>query len=513
MKKTIFSAVFTLSVFTVIDRALGFIFKIFLSRELGAAMLGVYQVALSFFFVLLTATTSGIPLIVSKLTAKYRISGELKKERSLTAAALIVGLAISLAVAGLVLLLYKPLGGLFTDPQSSVVLLFLLPALVFSSVYSAFRGNLWGRQRYFAVSLVEILEQIARIVICIILFIMGFNKLYMTALSLSLGCFVSMIAVVLCFFTAKGRLANPKGQIVPLLKSSTPITVSRAASSVINSLIALAVPFLLMASGHTGTEAMALFGSSVGMAMPLLYIPITVVGSLAFVMIPTVSTGISKGHTKHVNAQVESSIGFSVIIASLFVPMFFALGEPIGRFVYDNADAGRFITASAWLLVPLSVENITSSVMNSLDLELKSFINYLIGSAVMFAILFAFYGNFNIIILSIGMGTGWTVTCALHILSIRKKTGLGFSYMGKLVKSVLLTIPTVFVTKCVFSLLSGLALFWSIAVSLLISLAFYAALAFVFGLIDVDFFKTGVKTSAKRKQKTKQEAKKGQIAC
>ena len=176
--------------------------------------------------------------------------------------------------------------------------------------------------------------------------------------------------------------------------------------------------------------------------------------------------------------------------------MFFALGEPIGRFVYDNADAGRFITASAWLLVPLSVENITSSVMNSLDLELKSFINYLIGSAVMFAILFAFYGNFNIIILSIGMGTG-----------------LGFSYMGKLVKSVLLTIPTVFVTKCVFSLLSGLALFWSIAVSLLISLAFYAALAFVFGLIDVDFFKTGVKTSAKRKQKTKQEAKKGQIAC
>lgn len=79
MKKTIFSAVFTLSVFTVIDRALGFIFKIFLSRELGAAMLGVYQVALSFFFVLLTATTSGIPLIVSKLTAKYRISGELKK--------------------------------------------------------------------------------------------------------------------------------------------------------------------------------------------------------------------------------------------------------------------------------------------------------------------------------------------------------------------------------------------------------------------------------------------------
>lgn len=50
MRKSIMSAVFTLTLFTVLDRALGFGFKIYLSRELGAASLGLYQVALSFFF-------------------------------------------------------------------------------------------------------------------------------------------------------------------------------------------------------------------------------------------------------------------------------------------------------------------------------------------------------------------------------------------------------------------------------------------------------------------------------
>ena len=85
------SAVFTLTLFTVLDRALGFGFKIYLSRELGAASLGLYQVALSFFFVLLTATTSGIPLVVSKMTARYRLTGEIKREGSLTAAALVLG--------------------------------------------------------------------------------------------------------------------------------------------------------------------------------------------------------------------------------------------------------------------------------------------------------------------------------------------------------------------------------------------------------------------------------------
>ena len=49
MKNSFYSAVLTLSIFTVIDRFLGFGFKIYLSRVLGASALGVYSVAFSFF--------------------------------------------------------------------------------------------------------------------------------------------------------------------------------------------------------------------------------------------------------------------------------------------------------------------------------------------------------------------------------------------------------------------------------------------------------------------------------
>lgn len=503
MRKTIFSAVFTLSVFTVVDRALGFVFKIYLSRELGAELLGVYQVALSFFFVLLTATTSGIPLIVSKLTARYRLSGELRRERALTAAALVSGLTVAAVIIGLSLLLYLPMKSAFTSPESATTLLFFLPALAFSSVYSAFRGNLWGRQRYFAVSTVEIIEQIARIAVCIILFALGCNKLYSAAASLSIGCFVSTVAVTVLFFVAKGRLRSPKGEIAPLLRSATPITVSRAASSFINSLIAIAVPSLLIASGYSDSDALGLFGSSVGMALPLLYIPITVVGSLAFVMIPTVSEGVGRGDFSRVNAQIESATGFAIIIAALFVPMFLALGEPIGRFVYGNETAGKFLSASAWLLIPLSVENITSSVMNSLDLEIRSFVNYLIGSAVSFIIMFAFYGSFRINLLGLALGVGWSTTCVLHLLSIRKKIGLRMSFAGKGATAVLLIVPTVFATKCTFNLMGGLPLFASITLASLVSLVFFALAAPALGLVDVDFFRSKVKTSVKCDAKKK----------
>ena len=125
MKNNIFSAVLTLSFFTVIDRLLGFFFKIYLSRELGASALGVYQVALSFFMVLITLTTSGTPLIVSKMTARFISSGEQKRKDGIVSASIILGLIICFITVGVVLILINPLTATFADERSKLLLLVL----------------------------------------------------------------------------------------------------------------------------------------------------------------------------------------------------------------------------------------------------------------------------------------------------------------------------------------------------------------------------------------------------
>lgn len=488
--KSIVKAVFTLTFFTFIERTLGFLFKIYLSRELGAVGLGIYQVSMSVFFVLLTLTTSGIPLIVSKLTAKFRAEKNVRGEHALTSSALIIEVVTALVVCAAIFIFQDAIGGLFASRQSMTLLLLLLPAIFFSGVYSAFRGNLWGRQRYTTVSLLEILEQIVRIVLCIVLFYLGFDKVRMTALSLSLACVVSATACAVCYFCSRGRLKNPRGYLLPLLKSSAPITVIRASSSLNNSIIALVVPFLLTAQGMSKADSMYVFGMSVGMAYPLLYLPITVVGSLAFVMIPTLSSSMASGDMKDVRKQIETAVSFSILISALFVPMFFSLGGPIGSFIYNNADSGNFLAFSAWLLIPLSVENIVSSMMNSLDLEVASFVNYLIGSIFLFAILFAFYGHFNIKVLSIGMGVSLTVSTILDVRSIRKKTGISLSFMWTLLKCAGLLLPTVFLTKSLYAILPVMPEFFRIAIAGGTGIVFMALLALVFGAAKFDFFKS-----------------------
>lgn len=502
--KKLFKAVFTLTAFSMVERLLGFLFKIYLSRELGATALGIYQVALSVFFVLLTIVSSGIPLVVSKLTAKFRILGDTHSEGAIASAALSLGVTLSVSVSAIVFIFSKHLSFLFAEQLSMELLLLLLPALIFSSIYSAFKGNLWGKQLYGTVSILELIEQVIRIALCVLLFYLGFDKIRVTALTMSIACFASALCSFISFIVFKGKLYSPKKFLKPLIKSSTPITLSRASSSISSFLTAIAVPFLLMSAGLSSSEAMYEYGYSTGMAMPLLFTPLTVVGSIAFVMIPTLSESAEKGNQSELNSHITSSINASILIASLFFALFAVLGKPIGVFLYQNEDSGRFLSLAAWLLIPIAMENITSSLMNSLDLETKSFINYGIGSIFTFVFMFAFYGKFKIEYMCVGTGIGLIITEVLHILSIKKKTGLKTDFLKILLKTVPCMLVSCVATALFYNLVKSLPLIFALLIAGSIGIGTHIIMCLILGIVSWNIIFAKNKKSTKNLRKGNQ---------
>ncbi|MDE6029067.1 MAG: oligosaccharide flippase family protein [Clostridiales bacterium] len=482
-------AVMTMTAFTFAERTLGFLFKIYLSREIGAVGMGIYSVALSFFFVLITLLTSGIPLVVSKQTATDK-----SQSGGVCSAALIFEMATALVVCLLVLAFQKPIGALFADKQSMTLVIVMLPALVFSGVYSAFRGVLWGEKRFTSVSAVELIEQVARIVGCVVLFSLFSDKTVAVAASMTVACAVSAAAVALFYFCGKRKLKSPKTHFKPLIATSVPITLSRTTSSINNYVIAIAMPFLLMSSGLNAEQSMYVFGSCVGMALPLLYLPITVVGSLAFVMIPTLSESYAAGDKKSMCRQIENALSFSVIIAAIVLPAYMALGEPLGIFIYNNTDAGIFLKKSAWLLLPLAFENIASSMLNSLDLEKKSLINYLIGAVTMYAICFAFYSRFDMDVFILAFGLSLILSSVLDVIDIKRRTGFKLTFFKPLAICLAASYPAWLFTKYVHSIINGTVI--PIIVAGIGGVCFSALAAVVFGAVDFE-----MAVSKKRKKR------------
>lgn len=65
-KTTVYTTASLVTALSVAERGLGFLYRIVLSRLIGAEGLGLYQVALSLFSVFLTLGTGGIPVTVSR---------------------------------------------------------------------------------------------------------------------------------------------------------------------------------------------------------------------------------------------------------------------------------------------------------------------------------------------------------------------------------------------------------------------------------------------------------------
>lgn len=68
-----------------------------------------------------------------------------------------------------------------------------------------------------------------------------------------------------------------------------PITAVRAGGSLVGSAVAVLLPAMLIRAGATQTEALQMFGVVSGMAIPILSIPSTVIGSISLVLVPELS--------------------------------------------------------------------------------------------------------------------------------------------------------------------------------------------------------------------------------
>lgn len=482
---------FTLTAFSAAVKALGFIFRIFLSRELGPEMMGVYSIALSIYFVALTLTSGGLPLVVGKRVAKFRAANDRQSENSTVTAALFIGVVISLIICALFSLASAFADKLFSDKRVLPILLLLLPGIVATAVHSAFYGALWGRRSYFSVSMIELFEQVFRIALCFLLLFLipDFSKVFSASLSLSLSCACGALIAIIIFFKTGGRFRRAKGFYKPLITETAPITGMRLTGSVVNSVIALILPVILVAAGMSNEGALAAYGSGVGMALPLLFLPSTIVGSLAVALVPELAANVQQKKYGAVNAQIGRSVIFSIIVCCVSMPFFYAAGNNLGVWLYDSAEVGKYLVSATWIMLPVSMEQITSSIMNSLDLELKSYRNYCVTAVILFACIIFLPRVVGMNAYFIGLGASTGVQTVMHIWDIRKKTGFSVNLILPLIKGAGALVPASLLGVFLSKILAGSPALVNIIASGGASVLAGLILCAVLGLIKLPAFK------------------------
>lgn len=387
--KSIFKAVAVVTIFSVVTRTLGFFFRIFLSRKLGAEGLGLFQMASNVMGIFMTLIASGLPLTTAKMVTKYEVFNDLKKRNKVVTSSLIIALGVAIASSVLVLCLKSVWGIVLTDSRAVELLIIMVPSIIFSSVYAIFRGALWGQSDYFNCGLTELIEQIIRFILTFIM-LLNVSDMFVSskysAIAFNITCLISAL-ITMFVYLKRGKLCFGKGEYRNIFKSALPITCVRLANSLVQPLTTLIIPTMLILSGYTQTEAISSFGVVMGMTFPMLYVPMAVIGSISMVLIPSISSMLTKNQHDLICQNITKTIEVSIFISMLFIPLYLSVGDMIGVILYNNTMSGAMLQLSALCVLPITLCNLTGSILNALNLEVKSFVNYLIGSAVLFAVL------------------------------------------------------------------------------------------------------------------------------
>ena len=481
MSTNIYKTTAQVTLFSTIEKTLSFAYRIILSRGIGAEGLGIYQIALSVFSVLLTAASSGVPVTVSRLITKQNALGNTAGKNAVVTAGIVSTMLFTVPACALIFAFRGLFGALFSDGRCLDVFLIILPGLIITSVYAVMRGTFWGDRQFMPYSLIELAEDALMVVTGTIL-VAGAADAADGARRAGIAVFVSYVfsfAVSLGWYFRKGgRLVNPKTQLKPLLSSALPITAMRTSSSLLNSLVAVLMPFLLVKlCGLTDAEAVSLYGVAAGMAVPILFIPSSLIGSIAVVLAPELSENFYKNKTERLKDDIEKLLRAASLIALMLIPLLFAMGGAVGEVLFSEELSGEIVQNCCFILLPMCLSMITNTVLNSMNRERATLIYYFFGAAAMLACIAALTPVCGVYSFVIGLGASFVISAALN-LRLLKKLCKGIKYRAYALKGIFACALCCLFGRLLMGILDNyMPLIWQIVVCGII-LAAFTAMAF-----------------------------------
>lgn len=407
--------------FSVATRLASFIFKMWMSRSLGAEIVGLYQIALSTLLMLFTIT-AGAPTVLSRKIAEA--SGNLKKQNSLATASMIMGLCISAAICALFFGLGKKISPLFSNPDCLPIFFIMLPTLLTSTLYASLRSWFWGRKKFVAFSSTELIDEIVKIVLSIIFtggLLFWLDGAQSIALAMTISDLACVVILIILFFLSGGRLTKPSG-FKDLTLKTIPLSATRIITSLGASLTAYILPKMLVKSGLTLAEATAQYGRVSGMALPLIMAPVAFISALSVVFVPDVAESRSKGDMDAVRAKMATSMLFAIVIACLFFAVYLPLGQSLGLLLFKDKEAGKFVSYCSFMLFPIATAQATTPMLNSLGKEQNTLLNTIVGAVAMIPCVLFMPKYIGVYAMALSTGTCFLLIAILNLIVLKKKS-------------------------------------------------------------------------------------------
>lgn len=373
-----------------LTKILGFVYRIFLSRTIGAEGLGIYHMVFPVYGICLSMCASAIQTAISQSVAARKAgSGRI----------LCAGIMLSMTIAcTLSYLLYHHTGWvslhILLEPRCADLLPLVALSIPFAAFHSCINGYYYGLKKTVVPAASQFIEQFSRILL--VLMIYRFDMIHGKAVSVQLaaaGLFLGEIisaaftalAVYLSAFSHRDQTSSSISDHISntitnsptaahsyvhisimLFTLSLPLMLNRLVLTLLQSLEAVMIPNQLLAHGLNDSQAYSTYGTLTGMAFPMILFPSAITNSLSVLLLPTVSQAQSSGQQAKISQTIQMSITFCLSLGIYCAGIFLFWGNELGNCIFHHPEAGTFLTTLSWLCPFLYLSTTSASILHGL---------------------------------------------------------------------------------------------------------------------------------------------------
>lgn len=369
----------------VLSRIIGFFYRIFLSRTIGAEALGIYQLIGPVFSLCFALTASSIQTSISKFVGdaiggcKDSLCGE-KKARAF----LLLGLVLSCGLSALTgIFMYCNADWIATrflgEARCAPLLVLLTYSLLPCCIHACINGYYYGKKNAFVPSLCQLIEQIARVGSVWIIFqvttekgipLTAFHAVCGLVIGECFGLLVSMSALLREKRLPRGSYSTDsvcnRTMTHAFLAMVIPLTINRLSVAFSTSLENLLIPQKLQLYGYSQADALSVYGILSGMTLSIILFPCVLTNSLSVLLLPAISEAKGRANENQIRRTTKKAIRLGLLLGFAFTILFLFTGDMIGNKLFHNALAGRFICRLAWLCPLMYISSLLSSILHGL---------------------------------------------------------------------------------------------------------------------------------------------------
>ncbi|WCN38595.1 stage V sporulation protein B [Aneurinibacillus uraniidurans] len=442
-KQTFMKGTLILVLAGLIVKVLGFVNRIMLARIIGAEGLGLYQMAVPTFILIISLATFGLNISVSKLIAEADVAGDQKRVRVILQLSLAIVSILSFVFTTIMIVGASVISRYFlTDERAFYPLLAISPIVPLVAISSVLRGYFQGRQNMTPTAASQVVEQIVRMFTVIILanWLMPRGVEYAAAgamLGVVCGEAVGMLSLLFQFRRQRfpkpagsfGRfrdlLTNHRDTLRSLFAISLPVTGSRLVGSLTFFIEPIIVSQSLVLAGLSASAATSFYGQLAGMAIPLLIFPTFITYSLSVSLVPAVAEAAAQKNMRLIHRRLYQSIRLSLVIGAPFAALLYVFAAPLAELLYHDKQVGHFLKLMAPYSLFLYFQAPLQAALQGLDHAREAMRNTIIGAVLKTAAIFALASRPELgvdgVVLSVNISI-LSVTL-LHFYSISRLTG------------------------------------------------------------------------------------------